>query len=81
MTGEEAGDVPTNVQAKEGWQAVIEDAEATAEEFRERGWETLVLHPGEGGELRSADRGEIGWMRKKDKPTSPEILQLNGTES
>jgi len=40
-------DVPTNVQAKEGWSAVIEDMEATAAEYRERGWTTLELHPGD----------------------------------
>ncbi|ELZ92958.1 hypothetical protein C440_12594 [Haloferax mucosum ATCC BAA-1512] len=27
------------------WETVIEDAEATAAEYTEEGWETLVLHP------------------------------------
>ena len=40
-------DVPANVQAKEGWPAVVEDMEATAAEYRERGWTTLELHPGD----------------------------------
>lgn len=45
---EPAGDdVPTNVQAGDGWSAVIEDMEATAAEYRERGWTTLELHPGD----------------------------------
>lgn len=38
---------PTNVQAQSGWQAVIEDMEATAEAYRDRGWTTLELHPGD----------------------------------
>lgn len=29
------------------WETVVEDAEATAEEYAEKGWETLVLHPGD----------------------------------
>ena len=31
----------------DGWSAVIEDMEATAAEYRERGWTTLELHPGD----------------------------------
>ncbi|OYR87879.1 hypothetical protein DJ71_05205 [Halorubrum sp. E3] len=46
--GEPAGnDAPANVQAGNGWSAVIEDMEATAAEYRERGWTTLELHPGD----------------------------------
>ncbi|MDB2225855.1 hypothetical protein PM076_15940 [Halorubrum ezzemoulense] len=41
------GDVPTNVQAEDGWSAVIEDMEATATKYRERGWTALELHPGD----------------------------------
>ena len=40
-------DAPANVQAGKGWSAVIEDMEATAAEYRERGWTTLELHPGD----------------------------------
>lgn len=40
-------DAPANVQAKEGWSAVIEDMEATATAYRDRGWTTLELHPGD----------------------------------
>lgn len=29
------------------WETVVEDAEATAEEYESEGWETLVLHPGD----------------------------------
>ena len=47
MTDDASGGVPENVKAKEGWQAVIEDTAATAEAYRERGWETLELHPGD----------------------------------
>ncbi|SDX85486.1 DUF7529 family protein [Halobellus clavatus] len=39
--------VPPNVQAQEGWTAVIEDMEATASQYRDRGWTTLELHPGD----------------------------------
>jgi hypothetical protein len=31
----------------EPWEAVTEDMEATAEEYREAGWEVLELHPGD----------------------------------
>jgi hypothetical protein len=31
----------------EPWEAVIEDMEATAAEYREAGWEVLELHPGD----------------------------------
>ena len=39
--------VPSNVQASDGWTDVIEDMEATAAEYRGRGWEVLELHPGD----------------------------------
>jgi len=42
-----ADDAPPNVHAQEGWPAVIEDMEATAAEYRDRGWTTLELHPGD----------------------------------
>lgn len=29
------------------WEAVVEDMEATADEYREAGWEALELHPGD----------------------------------
>ncbi|WP_144923895.1 DUF7529 family protein [Halorubrum salsamenti] len=46
--GESSGDgVTPNVQAREGWPAVIEDMEATAAEYRDGGWTTLELHPGD----------------------------------
>lgn len=47
MTEDSADDVPTNVRASSGWQAVLDDAEATADEYRERGWTALVVHPGD----------------------------------
>lgn len=47
MTEDTADDAPPNVRASSGWQAVLDDAEATADEYRERGWETLLVHPGD----------------------------------
>ena len=41
------GDAPASAQVGDGWTAVIEDMEATAAEYRERGWTTLELHPGD----------------------------------
>jgi len=31
----------------ERWQRVFDDTEATAAEYRDRGWEALALHPGD----------------------------------
>jgi hypothetical protein len=47
MTGPSPSDAPTNVQAQEGWDAVVEDMEATATTYREQGWRALELHPGD----------------------------------
>lgn len=47
MTETPAGEVPGNVQATDGWQAVIEDMSATADEYRDSGWTALELHPGD----------------------------------
>ena len=47
MSDPAGGDVPANAQIGDGWTAVIEDMEATAAEYREQGWETLELHPGD----------------------------------
>ncbi len=47
MSDRPPAETPTNVQAGEGWTDVIEDMEATAAEYRDRGWETLELHPGD----------------------------------
>jgi hypothetical protein len=40
----------------DGWQAVLDDAEATATEYRERGWEALVVHPGDSVFVDSEER-------------------------
>ena len=44
-------DEPTSVKGLGGvgdyWDDIVADMEATAEEYRERGWETLCLHPGQ----------------------------------
>ncbi|GAA0264011.1 DUF7529 family protein [Halobacterium noricense] len=42
-----ATDGPTNQPTEQGWQAVVEDMAATAEAYRDRGWTTLELHPGD----------------------------------
>jgi hypothetical protein len=34
-------------QVGDGWPAVIEDMDATAQQYRDRGWTTLELHPGD----------------------------------
>ncbi|MFB6112656.1 MAG: hypothetical protein ABEJ58_00980 [Halodesulfurarchaeum sp.] len=36
-----------NVLAMSKWEQVVEDMDATAEEFADAGWETLELHPGD----------------------------------
>ena len=47
---------PTNVQAQGRWSAVIEDMEATAATYRDRGWTTLELHPGDSVLVNSEQR-------------------------
>ncbi|MFC3478030.1 DUF7529 family protein [Halobacterium litoreum] len=47
MSENPANGAPDNVQAASGWQPVIEDMEATAEAYRDRGWTTVELHPGD----------------------------------
>ncbi|WP_323173979.1 hypothetical protein [Natrialba sp. PRR66] len=47
MNENPADTVPGDGQAQSGWQSVIEDMAATADEFRSRGWTTLELHPGD----------------------------------
>mgnify|MGYP000185731950 CR=1 FL=1 len=37
----------TNVQAMDAWEAVIGDMDSTASAFEERGWKTIVCHPGD----------------------------------
>jgi hypothetical protein len=43
-------------QVGDGWSAVIEDMEATADDYRDRGWTTLTLHPGDSVFVDSDDR-------------------------
>jgi len=47
MSDRPPAETPTNVQAKAGWTDVLEDMEATAATYRDRGWQTLELHPGD----------------------------------
>lgn len=47
MSDDAAGNVPPNVQMTAGWQAVVDDMTASAQGYRERGWTTLELHPGD----------------------------------
>ncbi|WP_248299434.1 DUF7529 family protein [Halorhabdus amylolytica] len=48
--------VPRNVQAGDGWQTVLDEQAGTAESYREDGWETLELHPGDSVFVDSEDR-------------------------
>ena len=51
-----AGSHPlTGVQDR--WEAVVEDMEATAAEYRENGWTALELHPGDVTALPTASAG------------------------
>ncbi|MBB6645234.1 DUF7529 family protein [Halobellus ruber] len=47
MNDRPPSETPTNVRAQAGWTDVIEDMESTAATYRERGWRTLELHPGD----------------------------------
>lgn len=47
MSDRPPSETPTNVQAQAGWTDVIEDMESTAAAYRDRGWRTLELHPGD----------------------------------
>lgn len=47
MSKDSAGELPTNAQKTASWQAVIDDMAVTSEGYRERGWTTLELHPGD----------------------------------
>lgn len=38
---------PDTVQARSGWQAVVEEMSAIADDYRNRGWTALELHPGD----------------------------------
>lgn len=40
-------DEPPNVRAKAGWQTVLDEQARTASSYREDGWETNELHPGD----------------------------------
>lgn len=39
--------VPDAIRESDGWQSVIEDMASTAASYRDRGWRTLELHPGD----------------------------------
>ncbi|ELY86815.1 DUF7529 family protein [Natrinema altunense] len=47
MSEHPADDTSETVQAQSGWQSVIEDMRAIADEYRDRGWTALELHPGD----------------------------------
>jgi len=47
---------PTAEPAESGWQAVIDDMAATADAYRDRGWTTLEVHPGDSVLVDSAFR-------------------------
>src|SRR6056297_3529823 len=39
--------VPDAIRDTDGWQSVLEDMTSTAGAYRDEGWETLELHPGD----------------------------------
>lgn len=47
MSDNAAGNGPPSVRTTAGWQAVVDDMAATSQGYRERGWTTLELHPGD----------------------------------
>lgn len=47
MSGDIPEAPPDADQMASGWQAVLDDMESTAEAYRDRGWTTLELHPGD----------------------------------
>lgn len=47
MSDHTPSETPTNVQAQAGWTEVVEDMESTAAAYRDRGWRSLELHPGD----------------------------------
>lgn len=49
-----------HVSAMNHWDRVIDDMESTAEEYEERGWETLQLHPGDVTPLSGEYADRIG---------------------
>jgi len=56
MSESPGGETPPNVNAADGWQNVIKEMEATAESYRNRGWTTVELHPGDSVFVDSAER-------------------------
>lgn len=47
------------------WDDVMADMEATAEEYREAGWEVQELHPGDVTPLPAGDDGEGGFLDER----------------
>lgn len=47
MNGNAPDSPPDTERMKSGWQAVIDDMRTTADAYRDRGWTTLQLHPGD----------------------------------
>ncbi|MDS0475615.1 hypothetical protein [Natrinema sp. 1APR25-10V2] len=47
MSENPADGAPSTAQPQSGWRAVVEDMAATADEYRDRGWTALELHPGD----------------------------------
>ncbi|ELZ08531.1 hypothetical protein C479_14368 [Halovivax asiaticus JCM 14624] len=39
--------VPEAIRETDGWQSVLDDMTSTAEAYRDDGWQTLELHPGD----------------------------------
>ncbi|MBZ6494524.1 DUF7529 family protein [Natrinema longum] len=47
MSENPTAETTSNGPAQSGWESVIEDMAATAAEYRDDGWTTLELHPGD----------------------------------
>ncbi|MCG1001845.1 MULTISPECIES: hypothetical protein [Halobacterium] len=74
MNGDPASDAPTTQPTDQGWQAVVEDMAATADAYRERGWTTLELHPGDSVLVDSESRTGLDVLLPGDEYEDLEAL-------
>ncbi len=74
MNENPASDAPANQPTGDGWQAVVEDMAATAEAYRDRGWTTLELHPGDSVLVDSEFRTGLDVLLPGDEYENLEVL-------
>src|SRR6056297_2744215 len=74
MSENPSGGVPRNVLGTDGWQSVLEDMAATAESYRDRGWTTLELHPGDAVLVDTAERTGLDVLLPGDEYEDLEAL-------